>query len=104
MQLPGLTSLLLDMRDAADDPWAGDDIAWRAIARMPNLSQLTVSFCRNTDDYNRAWFYMSDLTALQPLGSKLQQLDITGPWLDLNFDHDYHFLSSLTGGAHMGYV
>jgi hypothetical protein len=93
VQLPGLTSLIVDLHDQGEEPWSGHDIAWRALALLPNLSSLIMKFRMDA-----GWLYLNDLTALQPLGGKLQHLDISCGALQPSEHQSCDFLSSFTGG------
>uniref|UniRef100_A0A383V6R5 Uncharacterized protein n=1 Tax=Tetradesmus obliquus TaxID=3088 RepID=A0A383V6R5_TETOB len=93
LQLPGLSNLILDMEGVDDEPWAGRDIAWRAL--MPNLRKLVVKF-RGPDD-EESWIYLSDLSALQPLGGRLQHLEVCCGALHSDALQNFTFLSGLTG-------
>ncbi|WIA31064.1 hypothetical protein OEZ86_001094 [Tetradesmus obliquus] len=94
LQLPGLSTLILDMEGVGDEPWAGRNIAWRAIALMPNLRKLVVKF-REPDD-EESWIYLSDLSALQPLGGRLQHLEVCCGALHSDALQNFTFLSGLT--------
>lgn len=100
LQLPGLSTLILAMEGVGNEPWAGRDIAWRAIALMPNLSKLKVKF-RDPDD-DESWIYLSDLSALQPLGGRLQHLEVCCGALHSDALQNFTFLSGLTGRPSRG--